>query len=59
MFFRYIAEMVKRSRLNVNVSLIATTNIIDLDEEPFYEKMKRNRLKNLTRKFDSLFVLTK
>lgn len=27
--------------------------------ESFYEKMKRNRLKNLTRKFDSLFVLTK
>lgn len=27
--------------------------------EPFYDKMKRNRLKNLTQKFDSLFVLSK
>lgn len=33
MLFRYVAEMVKRNRLNVNIFLIATTNIIDLDEE--------------------------
>ena len=33
MLFRYIGKVVKRSRLNVNVSLIVTINIIDLDEE--------------------------
>lgn len=33
MLFRYITEVIKRNRLNVNVSLIATINVIDLDED--------------------------